>query len=87
MQKSLFASGAIVLILGFALQYGPWLMAWISRLGGWHTPAATYEEFVDRIAGAMTHGHAFARIALPWGLMVLGVMLLMASRRFGEPRS
>lgn len=81
MRRTILIVGAILLLAGLVMQYGAWLMAWLSRLLGMNTPAATYQDFVEGVMQTMMLGHGVGRILAPWALMVLGLALIVASRR------
>ena len=75
---TLFA-GVVIFVIGFVLQYGAWLAAWLGRLFGLHTPASTYTEFVEGVTATMA-GHGFMRIVFPWLLMAVGLTLIALCR-------
>ncbi len=80
MRGILFISGSILLLAGLVIQYGAWLLAWLSRLLGMNTPAATYPDFVEGVMQTMMLGHGVGRILTPWVLMVLGLALIVMAR-------
>jgi hypothetical protein len=80
MRTAAVVIGMIAFMAGFALQYGAWLMAWLSRFFGLNTPAPTYADFVEAVATTLTLGNGLLRILVPWALMAIGLILLAVSR-------
>ena len=76
----LAAIAVAIFALGFAWQYGGWILEWVGRAFGVRGISSSYEAFVESFAASVGAG-GLVRILAPWLLMGIGVLLFVVARR------